>query len=113
MWGGIPTPHRPCSYYYSPYHMLEIVLLLDNFLIILMSIGMTLTLIPITWHGATSLISRGKLKLLKIMLHNFMNCTIKHIPSSMINHIPHTILHSSSLRQHHLLYQILMFKLRC
>jgi hypothetical protein len=20
MWGGIPTPHGPCSYYYSPYH---------------------------------------------------------------------------------------------
>jgi hypothetical protein len=20
MWGGIPTPHEPCSYYYSPYH---------------------------------------------------------------------------------------------
>jgi hypothetical protein len=32
---------------------------------------MTVILIPITWHGATSLVSRGKLKLLKIMLHNF------------------------------------------
>jgi hypothetical protein len=59
--------------------MLEIVLLPDNFLTILTSIlthnsldrGMTLTLIPITRHGATSLISRGKLKLFKIMLHNF------------------------------------------
>jgi hypothetical protein len=20
MWGSIPTPHGPCSYFYSPYH---------------------------------------------------------------------------------------------
>jgi hypothetical protein len=101
--------------------MLEIVL--DNFLIILMSIwthysldrGMTLTLIPITQHGGTSLISRGKLKLLKIMLHNFVNCTIRHIRSSMINHIPLNIqqLHSSNLRLNHLLRWVLTFKIKC
>jgi hypothetical protein len=95
----------------------------DNFLIILISIWthrsldqwMTLTLIPITRHGTTCLISRGMLKLLKIMLHNFMNCTIRHIRNSMINHIPLNIkqLHSSSLRLHHLLNQILTFKLKC
>jgi hypothetical protein len=103
--------------------MLEIVLLLDNFLIILMSIwthcsldrGMTLTLIPITQHGATSLISRGKLKLLKIMLYKFMNSTIRHIRSLMGNHIPLNIkqLHNSNLRPHHLLSQILTFKISC
>jgi hypothetical protein len=103
--------------------MLEIVLLPDNFLIILKSIwtqislnrGMTLTLIPITRHGATSLISHGKLKLLKIMLHNFMNYTIRHIPSSMINHIPLNIkqLHIRNTKPNHLLRWVLTFKIRC
>jgi len=54
--------------------MLKIVLLLDNILTILMSIWthssldrrITLTLTPMTRDGATSLISRGKLKLLKL-----------------------------------------------
>jgi hypothetical protein len=38
---------------------------------------MTLILIPMTQDGAIKLISRGKLNLLKIMLYNFMNCTIR------------------------------------
>jgi len=77
--------------------ILKIVLLQDTFLTILMSIwthsslnrGMILTLIPITQHGVTSLIFRGKLKLLKIMLHNFMNYIIRHICSSMIKQSIH------------------------
>ena len=74
--------------------MLEIVFQKDNFLTILMGIwthrsldrGTTAILIPITWHGANSLISHCKLKLLKIMLHNFMNSTINHIRSSMVKY---------------------------
>jgi hypothetical protein len=50
---------------------------------------MSRTVIPITQDGATSLISRGKLKILKIMLHNFMNYTIRHICSSMIKRSIH------------------------
>lgn len=120
--------------------MLKIVLLQDNFLTILMSIwthssldrGMSLTMIPMTRHGVTSLISRGKLKLLKIMLHNFMNYTIRHIHSSMIKRPIHhltSILPTSNgnhlhivltlritgsllLRLPHHLNQILTFKLR-
>jgi hypothetical protein len=76
---------------------------------------MSLTVIPITQDEATSLISHGKLKLLKIMLHEFMNCTIRHICNSMSNHIPLNInqLHNSNLRSHHLLSQILAFKISC
>jgi hypothetical protein len=93
---------------------------------------MSLSVIPIIQDGATSLISHGKLKLLKIMLHNLMNYIIKHIRSSMIKQSIHhrtSILPTSNgthlhivltlritgnllLRLHHLLSQILMFKLR-
>jgi hypothetical protein len=45
--------------------------------------------IPIIRDGATNLISRGKLKLLKIMPHNFMNYTIRQIRSSMIKRSIH------------------------
>jgi hypothetical protein len=48
---------------------------------------MTFILILITRHGATSLTSRGKLKIMECMLHKIMNCTISHIRSSMINPI--------------------------
>jgi hypothetical protein len=120
--------------------MLKVVVLQDNFLTILMSIwthnyldrGMTLTLTPMTRDGAISLISRGKLKLLKIMLHNFMTYTIRHIRNSMIKwsihhltsilptsngnhlHIECTlrIIGSLLLRLHHLLSLILTFNLR-
>jgi len=88
--------------------------------------------IPIIRDGATNLISRGKLKLLKIMPHNFMNYTIRQIRSSMIKRSIHhltSILPTSNgnhlhivltlriaasllLRLHHLLSQILTFKLR-
>jgi hypothetical protein len=76
--------------------------------------GMNLSMIPITRDGATSLISRSKLKLLKIMLYNFRNYTNRHIRSSIINHILLNIkqLHSNSLRLHHLLSQILTIKLK-
>jgi hypothetical protein len=50
---------------------------------------MSLIVIPITRDEATSLISRGKLKRLKIMLHNFMNYTIKHIRCLMIKQSIH------------------------
>jgi hypothetical protein len=40
---------------------------------------MTAILIPLTQHGANSQISHGKLKLMKIKLHDFMNCTINHL----------------------------------
>jgi hypothetical protein len=93
---------------------------------------MSLIVIPITQDGATSLISYSKLKLLKIMLHNFMNYTMRHIRSSMIKQYIHhltSILPTSNgnhlyivltlritdsllLRLHHLLSQILTFKLR-
>jgi competence protein ComGF len=58
---------------------------------------MNFILILITRHGATSLTSRGKLKIMESMLHKVMNCTISHTHSSMIIHIPLNIkqLHNS------------------
>jgi len=68
---------------------------------------MTSTLIPITRHGTNSLISRGKLKLLKTMLRHCKNCSNKHISSSMINHTPLNQLHNSSIRTSHTLQRVL------
>jgi hypothetical protein len=113
MWGGIPTAHGPCSYFYSPYHHVKDCPTTGQFsnysyehMNTLFSRPRNdLTPIPMTQDGATSLISRGKLKLLKILLHNFMNCTIRQIRNLMINHILLNIkqLRRSSLRLYHLL----------
>ena len=95
MWGGIPKPKDYVHIDITFITMLEIVLKQDNFLTILMSIGTHCSLnrgmtamIPITQHGTINLISRDKIKLLKIMLQHCKNCSNKHIWSSMINHIP-------------------------
>ena len=61
MWGNIPTPHEPCSYCNDPHHHVRDCPLARQ-------------------------ISHGKIKLLKIMLLNFMNCIINHIRCSMITY---------------------------
>jgi hypothetical protein len=38
MWGGIPTTHGPCSYFYSPYNHARDCSTAGQFSIILMSI---------------------------------------------------------------------------
>jgi hypothetical protein len=76
---------------------------------------MNIIVILITRHEATSLTSRGKLKIMEGMLHKVMNCTTSHIRSSMINPIPLNIkqLHSSNTRPHRLLGMIRILKTGC
>jgi hypothetical protein len=71
---------------------------------------MTSTPIHITQHGANNLISRGKLKLLKIMLLHCKNGSNKHIRSSMINHTPLNQLHTNNVRPSHTLKRVLTLK---
>jgi hypothetical protein len=123
MWGNISTPQGPCSYCNSPYHYVRNCPTAGQFSNYSfehmnkpsLDREMNFILIFITRHGATSLTSRGKLKIMESMLHKVMNCTISHIRSSMINHIPLNIkqLHSNNTRLHRLLGMIRILKTRC
>ena len=119
MWGGIPTPYGPCSYCYNPYHHVRDCSTARQFSNYSYEHMNTLFSRPgndiysdsynPTWSNQSNLLWQAQAP--ENYAPQFHELHHQSYPYSMINLIPLNImqLHSSSIKPHHLLCQMLNF----